>query len=191
MFLIIDNYDSFTFNLYQLIAKHIGKVKVVRNDKTSLEQIDQMKPEAIILSPGSGRPENAGICVSLIQAFYKRIPMLGVCLGHQAIGCAFGAKIIHADKVVHGKETLVFHNRKEIYKNMSLPFKAGRYHSLVIDRSSLPRDLTTNAETPDAIIMGIKHKDFPLYGVQFHPESILTPRGESLIENFIREVRIC
>jgi anthranilate synthase component 2 len=191
MFLIIDNYDSFTFNLYQLIAKRVGKVKVVRNDKTSLEQVDQMKPEAIILSPGSGRPENAGICISLIQTFYKRIPILGVCLGHQAIGCAFGAKVVHAGKAVHGKETLVFHNRKDIYKNMPLPFKAGRYHSLVIDKGSLPYGLMTNAETPDATIMGIKHQDFPLYGVQFHPESILTPQGEDLIESFINEVRRC
>ncbi len=191
MFLIIDNYDSFTFNLYQLIAKHVCKVKVVRNDKTSLEQIDQMKPEAIILSPGPGRPENAGICVPLIQAFYRQFPILGVCLGHQAIGYAFGAKIIHADKVVHGKETVVFHDRKDIYKNMPLPFRAGRYHSLVIDKSSLPRKLMTNAETPDAIVMGIKHKYFPLYGVQFHPESILTPQGELLIESFIREVCTC
>jgi anthranilate synthase component II len=191
MFLIIDNYDSFTLNLYQLIAKHVEKVKVIRNDKTSLEQIDQMKPEAIILSPGPGRPENAGICMSLIQAFYKQFPILGVCLGHQAIGCAFGAKIIHADKIVHGKETYIFHNRRDIYKNMPLPFIAGRYHSLIIDKSSLSGDFVINAEAPNAAIMGIKHKDSSLYGVQFHPESILTPQGESLIESFIREVRAC
>ena len=191
MFLIIDNYDSFTFNLYQAFAKHLVKVTVVRNDQVSLGQIDQIKPEAIILSPGSGRPENAGICVPLIKAFYRQIPIFGVCLGHQAIGYAFGAKIIHADNVMHGKETYVFHNRKDIYQNMPLPFKAGRYHSLVIDKSSLPDELMINAETPSAALMGIKHKDFPLYGVQFHPESILTPQGELLIESFIQEVLQC
>jgi len=191
MFLIIDNYDSFTFNLYQLIAKHVEKVEVVRNDKVSLAQIDKMNPEAIILSPGPGRPENAGVCVPLIQAFYSKIPILGVCLGHQAIGYAFGAKIIHAETTVHGKEASIFHNRKDIYKNMPLPFKAGRYHSLIIDKSSLLSDLIINAETPDAAIMGIKHKDFPVYGVQFHPESILTSQGELLIEGFINEARSC
>ncbi len=191
MFLIIDNYDSFTFNLYQLIAKYVGKVEVVRNDKISLQQIRQMNPQAIVLSPGPGRPENAGICVSLIQNFYLEVPILGVCLGHQAIGYAFGAKIIHADRVVHGKEAYVFHNRKDIYKDMPLPFKAGRYHSLVIDKNSLAAEFKVNAETPEAIVMGVRHKDFPVYGVQFHPESILTPQGECLIKSFIEEVRSC
>lgn len=191
MFLIIDNYDSFTFNLYQLISKNVEKVKIVRNDKISLDEIKKMSPKAIILSPGPGRPENSGICVPLIKEFYKQFPILGVCLGHQAIGYAFGAKIIHADKVVHGKETYVFHNRKDIYKNMPLPFRAGRYHSLVIDKNTLPYELIINAETQNAELMGIKHKDFPLYGVQFHPESILTPKGENLIQNFIEELCKC
>jgi len=191
MFLIIDNYDSFTFNLYQLISKYAKKVSVVRNDKVSLDQINKMNPEAIILSPGPGRPENAGICVHLIKEFYRQFPILGVCLGHQAIGSAFGAKIIHADKAVHGKATYVFHSRKDIYKNMPLPFKAGRYHSLVIDKNTLPREFITNAENPDAMVMGIKHKDFPVYGMQFHPESILTPQGELLIQSFINEIRQC
>lgn len=189
MFLIIDNYDSFTFNLYQLISKYVKKVGVMRNDKVSLDQINKMRPEAIVLSPGPGRPEEAGICESLIKTFYQQIPILGVCLGHQAIGSAFGAKIIHADKAVHGKETYIFHNRKDIYKNMLLPFKAGRYHSLVIDKSTLPHDFVINAENPDAVVMGIKHKDFPVYGMQFHPESILTPQGELLIQNFVSEIR--
>ncbi|CAL7964257.1 anthranilate synthase component II [Gammaproteobacteria bacterium] len=188
MFLIIDNYDSFTFNLYQLISKYTKKVSVMRNDKVSLDQINKMNPEAIILSPGPGRPENAGVCVPLIKAFYMQFPILGVCLGHQAIGCAFGAKIIPADKAAHGKGTYVFHNRKNIYKNMPLPFKAGRYHSLIIDKNTLSHKFITNAENPDAVVMGIKHKDFPVYGMQFHPESILTPHGELLIQNFINEI---
>jgi anthranilate synthase/aminodeoxychorismate synthase-like glutamine amidotransferase len=191
MFLIIDNYDSFTFNLYQLIAQVIQNVRVIRNDRITINEINQMQPSAVILSPGPGRPENAGICVPLIRKFYNHIPILGVCLGHQAIAYAFGAKIIHAEQVIHGKETLVFHSRKNVYKGLPLPFKAGRYHSLIIDKNTMPDELIVDAESVDGEIMGIKHKEFPVYGLQFHPESILTPDGASLIKNFIDEVKRC
>jgi len=191
MFLIIDNYDSFTFNLYQLIAQVIQNVRVIRNDRITINEINQMQPSAIILSPGSGRPENAGVCVPLIQKLYNHIPILGVCLGHQAIAYAFNSKIIHAEQVVHGKETLVFHSRKNIYKKLPLPFKAGRYHSLIVDKNTISDEFAIDAESADGEIMGIKHKEFPVYGLQFHPESILTPDGSLLIKNFIDEVKRC
>ncbi len=191
MIIIIDNYDSFTFNLYQVIAELDQDTKVFRNDAISVAEIKAMQPEAIVLSPGPGRPENAGICVSLIQELYKEIPILGVCLGHQAIAYAFGANIIHASKIMHGKDDLIFHARKNIYKDLPLPFKAGRYHSLIVDQTTMPTELIVEAETATGEIMGLKHREFPVYGVQFHPESLLTPAGKDLITNFLKEVKKC
>lgn len=188
MIVIIDNYDSFTFNLYQLVVELEQSVLVFRNDKVDIGELEDLKPAAVILSPGPGRPENAGVCVPLIKQMYKKIPILGVCLGHQAIAYAFGAKIIHAAQIVHGKNSLIFHSREGIYKNMSLPFKAGRYHSLTIAGNSIPKELTVEAESANGEVMGIKHQEYPLYGVQFHPESILTPDGKIILANFIKEV---
>lgn len=185
MILLIDNYDSFTYNLYQIIAKLRPDVKVVRNDKITLEEIEALKPEGIILSPGPGRPEEAGICMELIKKFAPTIPILGVCLGHQAMGAVFGGKVIGAGEIVHGKPSSIFHNRKGFYKSMPLPFEAGRYHSLIVEKESLPSELMIEAETDDGLIMAMRHIKYPCFGVQFHPESILTPQGEKLITEFL------
>lgn len=185
MILIIDNYDSFTYNLYQYIAPFCDSVKVVRNDKISIAEIEEYQPNGIILSPGPGRPENAGICVELIQHFSNSIPILGVCLGHQAIAVAFGGDVIGTQDIVHGKNSLVYHNRQSLYKNLPLPFEAGRYHSLMVDRLRLPNILRIDSENSDGLIMGISHQCNPTFGVQFHPESILTPEGIILIKNFL------
>lgn len=190
MILLIDNYDSFTYNLYQAIAKLTNeKVVVIRNDKITLDEIEALKPSAIILSPGPRRPEEAGICVDVIKRFGKSIPLLGVCLGHQAIGIAFGGKVVGAEEIVHGKDDSIHHNQKGIYANMSTPFKAGRYHSLVIERDSISDDLEITATSKNNLIMGVQHKSFPIYGVQYHPESILTPDGEKLLGNFLEIAR--
>jgi len=186
MIVILDNYDSFTFNLYQAVAEINPNVKVIRNDKATVAEIHALVPQGIIISPGPGRPEDAGISVELIKTLAPHIPILGVCLGHQAIGIAFGGKVVLADKPVHGKDTFVFHQRAGIYENMPLPFKAGRYHSLVVERESLPASLIVEAESEDGLIMGVRHHHYPVYGVQFHPESILTPEGKHLIANFVK-----
>lgn len=184
MILIIDNYDSFTYNLYQAVAQ-FKKVKVVRNDCITVAEIIKLKPTAIIISPGPGRPENAGICLELIKNLYTKIPILGICLGHQAIAVAFGGKVIQAAKIVHGKATCVFHNRRDIFINMPLPFTAGRYHSLIVEKETLPPELMLIAENDDGLVMAIKHVNYHIYGFQFHPESILTPEGNELISNFL------
>lgn len=186
MILLIDNYDSFTYNLYQLISMQHEDVKVVRNDEITLDEIEKLAPEAIVISPGPGRPEDAGICVELIRRFAPKIPILGVCLGHQAIGIAFGGNVVRAPQIVHGKKTPVFHSRKGLFEKVNLPFQAGRYHSLVVDKQSLPKDLRIDAETPDGLIMGIKHHSYPCFGIQFHPESILTEQGAILLANFVK-----
>lgn len=185
MILIIDNYDSFTYNLYQFIAANTNEVKVIRNDKISLEQIKELGPAGIILSPGPGRPENAGVCVELVRALAKEIPILGVCLGHQAIAVAYGASVCHAKEIVHGKPSVIFHNRSRLYKDVPLPFAAGRYHSLLVDRETLPETLEIESESNDGVIMGLKHKTYSTYGVQFHPESILSTHGETVLLNFL------
>lgn len=185
MIVIIDNYDSFTYNLYQSIAVRYPHVKVFRNDKISVAEIKKLNPSGIILSPGPGRPEDAGICVELVQELAPTTPILGVCLGHQAIAAAFGGNIIKADEIMHGKASHILHFRENLFSNMPLPFKAGRYHSLIVDKKTLPRQLTINAENEDGIIMSIKHKQYDCYGIQFHPESILTPNGNHLIDNFL------
>ena len=189
MILIIDNYDSFTYNLYQMVAALHEEVLVLRNDARTIEEVIALKPSGIILSPGPGRPEEAGICVELLQHLISTsatIPLLGVCLGHQALGYALGGKIIPTHEIVHGKSASVFHNRKALYQHLPLPFQAGRYHSLMVDRSSLPPELIVDAENAEGIIMGMHHQSLPLYGVQFHPESILTPHGKLFLEAFVQ-----
>jgi anthranilate synthase/aminodeoxychorismate synthase-like glutamine amidotransferase len=190
MILLIDNYDSFTYNLYQMIAQYNDTVKVVRNDKISLSTIQQLNPAAIILSPGPGHPQEAGICLEVIQRFSGYIPLLGVCLGHQAIVHAFGGKIIQAKQMVHGKASLVFHNEEGIFAGLPIPFLAGRYHSLIADKASLPEVLHIHAYSEPDIIMGIKHKQHLTFGVQFHPESILTPEGYTLMSNFLKQAGV-
>jgi anthranilate synthase/aminodeoxychorismate synthase-like glutamine amidotransferase len=185
MILIIDNYDSFTYNLYQSIAQFRTNIQVIRNDCITVAAIAKLNPTAIILSPGPSRPENAGICLELIKKLYTTIPILGVCLGHQAITMAFGGKVIQAQEIVHGKQTYIFHNRQNIFNNIPLPFVAGRYHSLIVDKETLPQELIVTAENENETVMALKHTNYPLYGVQFHPESILTPEGNKLISNFL------
>ena len=184
MILIIDNYDSFTHNLYQYVALYQPNIQVIRNNKISVTEVLDLKPSGIILSPGPKRPEDAGICIELIRAT-RRIPLLGVCLGHQAIAVAFGGKIIPASEIVHGKKDFVFHSGIGMYKNLSSPLEVGRYHSLMIERESLPESLCVDSENKDTMIMGIHHRDLPIFGFQFHPESILTPEGNMLIKNFV------
>jgi len=187
MILVIDNYDSFTYNLVQYLGELGKKLKVVRNDAITILQIKRLNPEKIVISPGPGRPEEAGISVEVIKEFYRKIPILGVCLGHQCIGFCFGAKIVLAKRLMHGKTSLIYHNQKTIFKGLPNPFEATRYHSLVISRRNFPKDLEIIAwEKKDNEIMGIKHKDYPVWGVQFHPESILTKVGKKLLENFLK-----
>jgi len=185
MILLIDNYDSFTFNVAQSLSSLGEEVIVRRNDELTLADVDALAPTGIVLSPGPGRPETAGLTVQLIKRFSGRIPILGVCLGHQAIAHVFGGNVIRSSEVVHGKEAIVFHGRDALFAAMPLPLTAGRYHSLIVERASLPHDLVITADTGEGGIMAIRHKTHPTYGVQFHPESVLTPEGEQLFSNFI------
>lgn len=200
MTLLIDNYDSFTYNLYQMVSSLGEKVVVVRNDKISLEEILRQNPARIILSPGPGRPEEAGICMELLLHLLKKkmhLPLLGVCLGHQAIGIALGSNIISAPEIVHERSDFVFHHRQGLYQKLPLSFQAGRYHSLAVNRSSLAPELVVEAENGSGLIMGIRHRELPIYGVQFHPESILRSRGarcwkvSSRKEKENHEAKIC
>lgn len=186
MILLIDNYDSFTYNVRQYLGELGAEVAVHRNDTLTIEDIRQLKPEKIIISPGPGRPENAGISVQAVKELGHEIPTLGVCLGHQAIGYAFGANILRAPVPVHGKTSLVSHNGKGLYNGLPNPFEATRYHSLIIEKETLPGELEITAWTGD-LIMGVKHKDYPIEGVQFHPESILTKEGKNLLANFLEK----
>jgi anthranilate synthase/aminodeoxychorismate synthase-like glutamine amidotransferase len=183
--LLLDNYDSFTYNLAQYLGELGCQVEVHRNDKISVDDIVRRKPEKIVISPGPCTPQEAGICVELIQKLAGKIPILGVCLGHQAIGAAFGGKIIRAPKLFHGKTSEIKHDGKGIFRKLANPFTATRYHSLIVERKSLPRELTVTAETHDGIIMGMRHKRYLLEGVQFHPESVLTVPGKELLQNFL------
>ncbi len=183
MILIIDNYDSFTYNLYQAIATEYANVKVVYNDQITLEEIENLNPKGIFITPGPGRPESAGICTEVIRKFGPKVPILGICLGHQAIGISFGADVCQSPQIMHGKKSLIFHNRTGLFQNMPLPFEAGRYHSLIVDQ--LPDDLIVDAQTPDGIVMAVHHRKYPIYGLQFHPESVLTPEGKRIIQNFL------
>lgn len=185
MILVIDNYDSFTYNLVQYLGELGADLKIYRNDKITLNQIKKLKPQKIVISPGPGRPEDAGVSVNVIKEFSGKIPILGVCLGHQAIGYAYGGKIIQAKRLMHGKTSQIHHNKKDIFKGLENPFAATRYHSLVIEKRSLPGCLAITAWTKDGEIMGVRHKEFLLWGVQFHPESILTLAGKNLLGNFL------
>ncbi|MEI6631747.1 MAG: aminodeoxychorismate/anthranilate synthase component II [bacterium] len=186
MILMIDNYDSFTYNLVQYLGELGAKTEVFRNDKITLSQIKKLRPEKIVISPGPGRPEDAGISCEVIREFYKELPILGVCLGHQAIGYVFGGLIVSAKKLMHGKTSLIHHNQEAIFKGVSNPFEATRYHSLVVERMSLPSCLEIIAWTKDKEIMGLKHKKHSLLGLQFHPESIMTGAGKTILANFLK-----
>ncbi len=187
MILLIDNYDSFTYNLYHYLGELGAEVKVFRNDEISLEGIAALKPEKIVVSPGPCTPNEAGISCDAIRRFGRTTPILGVCLGHQSIGAAFGADIVRAPTLMHGKLSEVRHDARTIYKSLKNPFAAMRYHSLVIDPRTCPSELEISARTEDGVIMGVRHRSLPIEGVQFHPESILTEEGKKLLENFIRE----
>ena len=184
--LLIDNYDSFTYNLYHYLTALKCKVEVRRNDKIKIDEIDKKKYTKIVISPGPGNPNQAGNCLKIVKYFYKKIPILGVCLGHQIIAQVFGSKIIGAKKLMHGKTSLIKNNGKGIFKGIRRIISGTRYHSLIIDRKSLGKDLIVTAETKDKIIMGIMHKKFNVHGVQFHPESIKTPEGMKLLKNFLK-----
>lgn len=187
MILMLDNYDSFTYNLVQYFGELSADMKVFRNDALTVGQVEEMKPEKIVISPGPGRPEDAGISVEIIEKLAGKIPILGVCLGHQAIGYAYGGKIIHAKSLMHGKTSKIRHDDREIFAHVHNPFEATRYHSLVIDPKTLPSELEVTATTiDDQEIMGVRHKKFPLWGVQFHPESILTTEGMKILKNFLK-----
>jgi anthranilate synthase component 2 len=183
--LLLDNYDSFTYNLAQYLGELGCQVEVHRNDRISVEQIAQRKPERIVISPGPCTPQEAGISVEMIQKLAGKIPILGVCLGHQAIGAAFGGKIIRAPKLFHGKTSQIRHDGGGVFRGLPNPFTATRYHSLIVERKSLPAELQVTAETDDDIIMGMQHRKYPLMGVQFHPESVLTESGKQLLKNFL------
>lgn len=184
--LLIDNYDSFVYNLYQYLCELGAEVEVRRNDCITLEDITSLNPVKIVISPGPGRPESAGVSVAIVKQFYDKIPILGVCLGHQAIAYAMGAKIVRAKKIMHGKTSMIYHNQKYILKGLSNPFVATRYHSLLIDGGKVPSALEVFAQTQDKEIMAVKVKKAPCFGIQFHPESILTKEGKALLNNFLK-----
>ena len=188
MLLMIDNYDSFTYNLYQYLCELGAEVEVVRNDKISLEEIEDMSPEGIIISPGPSTPLEAGISNDVIRQFGPKTPTLGVCLGHQCIGHVYGAKVDRAGEIRHGKTSMVSHNGAGVLAGLPNPFEAIRYHSLVVFPETLPDTLEVTAQTANGLIMGLRHKEFPIEGVQFHPESILTPDGKHLLQNFLDQV---
>ena len=189
MILLIDNYDSFSYNLYQLIGQVNDDIEVYRNDKITVGEIKDLNPEAIVLSPGPGRPEDAGICIDVVKEFYDKIPILGVCLGHQSICVAFGGEISYADKLMHGKSSIAKLNDDAIFNGLNNEITVGRYHSLSLVESTLPKDLKIISRTADdGEIMAICHEKYDVYGLQFHPESILTADGITIIENFIRRV---
>jgi anthranilate synthase/aminodeoxychorismate synthase-like glutamine amidotransferase len=185
MLLIIDNYDSFTYNLVQYFGELNGDPVVYRNDQITLEQIQEMNPRKIVISPGPGTPLDAGISNQVIGLFGPKIPVLGVCLGHQCIGHVFGGKVVRAERLMHGKTSPVQHDNKGVFHGLPSPFDATRYHSLIIERESLPACLKISAETAEGEIMGVRHDTHPIHGVQFHPESILTREGKSLLQNFL------
>ena len=189
MLLLIDNYDSFTYNLYQYFTELGADVLVRRNDEITLDEIERLAPERIVISPGPGNPDDAGVSVDIIRSFGTRLPLLGVCLGHQCIGQAFGGRVVHADQLMHGKSSLVYHDGKSVMNGLPTPFEAIRYHSLVVDRSSLPDCLEVTAQTATGTIMGLRHRNYPIHGVQFHPESIMTVVGKDLLRNFLNEGR--
>ncbi|PKN89294.1 MAG: anthranilate/aminodeoxychorismate synthase component II [Deltaproteobacteria bacterium HGW-Deltaproteobacteria-1] len=186
MILMIDNYDSFTFNIVQYLGQMGEDVQVYRNDKITLDDIHKLKPQAVFLSPGPGAPREAGITVDVVREFYKTVPLMGICLGHQSIGYAFGGDIVRADRIMHGKTSAVQHDGKTIFTGLPNPFTAGRYHSLVVRPETLPSCLEVSARTDEGEIMGLRHKEYPVEGIQFHPESVLTPQGKRILRNFLK-----
>lgn len=186
MLLIIDNYDSFTYNLVQYLGELGAQMEIRRNDAVSIEEIEnEIKPEKILISPGPGTPDDAGVSLNVLKTFGARLPVLGVCLGHQAIGQIFGGRVVRAPVPVHGKPVEIRHDGRTIFKNLEENFQAGRYHSLIVERASLPDCLEISATSPDGLIMAMRHKTYPIEGVQFHPESILTGAGKKLLQNFL------
>ncbi len=186
MILMIDNYDSFTYNLVQYLGVLGAEVEVRRNDKVTLDEIETMKPERIVISPGPGIPQSAGITISMIERFHPKVPILGVCLGHQAIGAAFGGRVLHAARIMHGKTSEISHDSKGVFSDLPAPITATRYHSLAVERESLPSCLEVSAEAEDGEIMGLRHRQYPVEGIQFHPESILTKEGMNILRNFLK-----
>ena len=186
MILMIDNYDSFTYNLVQYLGQLGEEVAVRRNDEVTLDEIEAMNPEAIFISPGPCSPEQAGISVDVIRRFHRSVPLMGVCLGHQAIGQAFGGRIVRAERIMHGKTSPILNDGRTIFKGLPSPFPAGRYHSLIVERESLPDCLEVSAETEEGEIMGLRHRTLPAEGIQVPPESILTPGGKRIIRNFLQ-----
>jgi len=185
MILLIDNYDSFTYNLAQILGQLGQQLLVRRNDQISLDEIAALRPERIVISPGPCTPREAGISVDLIRRFAGKLPILGVCLGHQAIGEAFGGRVVRAPRLMHGKTSEIRHDGKTVFRGLPQPFTATRYHSLMVERRSLPRCLSISAMSDDGVIMGFRHREYPVEGVQFHPESVLTTSGAALLENFL------
>ncbi len=188
MILLIDNYDSFTYNLYQYLGIFADDVRVVRNDKITVDEIRQMQPDRIVLSPGPKNPDEAGICMEVVKDFYDKLPILGICLGHQCIGQALGGTVSYAKELFHGKQSLIAHSGTSIFTGIDTPIKVARYHSLAVQSGDLPECLDVLARTKDGEIMAMRHKDYPVVGLQFHPESIYTEHGKRMIENFVNGV---
>jgi anthranilate synthase/aminodeoxychorismate synthase-like glutamine amidotransferase len=184
--LVIDNYDSFTYNLVQLLGKEVSSIIVKRNDKITIKEIAKLNPDKILISPGPGKPEDSNVSLVCIKELGSKLPILGVCLGHQAIGIAFGGKVIKAPELMHGKTSQINHDEKTIFENIPQKFSATRYHSLIIDRDSFPGELEITARTENNVIMGVRHRIFPIEGIQFHPESILTDEGKNIINNWVQ-----
>ncbi|MFL3019072.1 MAG: anthranilate synthase component II [Acidimicrobiales bacterium] len=187
--LVIDNYDSFVYNLVQYLGELNAEPLVKRHDAITIDEVENISPDALLISPGPGNPKQAGISVDLIKWAAGKIPVLGICLGHQCIGEAWGGKIIHAPQVMHGKTSLISHNETGLFKDIKSPFKATRYHSLIVDPNSFPNELEITAKTDDGLIMGLRHRELEIHGLQFHPESVLTSYGHKLIENFLLSVK--
>jgi len=186
MILMLDNYDSFTYNLVQYLREMAADVRVARNDALTVAEVEALAPQAIVISPGPGRPEDAGICCEVIRAFSGRVPLLGVCLGPQAIGLVFGGKVVHAKRLMHGKTSEITTDGKGIFEGINRPITVMRYHSLAVEEASLPPELIVTARAEDGEVMGIRHRDHPTEGIQFHPESIMTPSGKRLLRNFLK-----
>ena len=186
MILVIDNYDSFTYNLVHLVGAETEAYRVVRNDQIGLDEVADLDPAGVLISPGPGRPDEAGVSEVVIRRFGETTPILGVCLGHQAIGEVYGGRVVHAPTLMHGKTSAVRHDRRTVFEGVAQNFTATRYHSLVVDRGSLPDVLEVSAETADGVVMGLRHRSFPVEGVQFHPESILTTEGPRIVRNWVR-----
>ena len=187
--LVIDNYDSFVYNLVQYLGELNAEPLVKRHDAITIDEVENISPDALLISPGPGNPKQAGISVDLIKWAAGKIPVLGICLGHQCIGEAWGGKIIHAPQVMHGKTSLISHNETGLFKDIKSPFKATRYHSLIVDPTSFPNELEITAKTDDGLIMGLRHRELEIHGLQFHPESVLTSYGHKLIENFLLRIK--